>query len=288
MDSFTYSHLVDSDEIITNSATTNGDNAPDVSVSGPIEYSGTDFWRESNHEILDLRDGDIFFTRIAVFVRKPLVSAESQSQTLNRLAATLNIDDISTHFGCSLATDWNSLERMQDIKAKLAGSFSITDCVMHKKLSSDLMNPYNQRRRPRLASFAVQFEPYRLIICVFVVLASIMGVIAVIVFVVVPYVEQIAINYHDQLTRGLSSIDSTPRNSNENLAETCELTTESDWEQVSRYWRRSRVHEITLMDSEMSSGSSSSSTRRPLSSVYVISSNEDDIVCSQDLNSPKS
>lgn len=220
--------------------------------SSLIDYPGVDFWREVNHELAELAEGDQFYVRIAIIVE--LLADYTNFKT------TINIDDLSTHFGCALVSGEDEDE---DNKGTALfpvehenNRFKLSDyTAAARNASSRLLDYYNFVRRKRSNSTeAVKLEAHKLIICVVVVLTTIASLILIIVFIVVPWVERVAISYHDQLTAGLSGLGTTPGHSFDNTASVCELTTtDSDWEQISRQWRRSgnvlTDNEVTVLNS---------------------------------------
>lgn len=186
--------------------------SPRLRANEPIQLAGVDFWREANYELEGLEDGDIFFIRLAVI-------AELDPHFAKPFRATLNIDDLTTHLGCTRAFDGATREaisslalaqeapRLRDFfSSRPSEDWSLTDSN-HEPQSDgqtdrQVLNQHSRAHNRDL-------KPHKLIICVFAVLTGIMGIILVIVFIVVPYVEQITMNYHDQLTMGLSQLSIT-------------------------------------------------------------------------------
>lgn len=225
-----------------------------------IPLAGVDFWREVNVQLEELREGDIFFTRIALIVD---LNEDQPLGYPTPLGATLNIDDLSTHFGCQSIEEQPARWR----KYLNQSSLELDNFVYRLALDDSVIDwLFTGRRNRKLRALGPgarsdELEPKKLIICVFGVLLIIMSIILVIVFIIVPYVEQITMNYHDQLAMGLSQLSITtdflsyrdsqsfrPSATNAtnissmstSTLENCELTgTESDWEQLSRHWRHS-------------------------------------------------
>lgn len=193
-----------------------------------IEYPGVEFWREVNYELVGLEKGDLFYVRIAIIVETLGGDGSKWHRT------TINLDDLSTHFGCGLAAEEEKEEEkeLKNFLSQTKRTFRLTDYTGAQNKSSKILEYYNLVRRKRTSTGAVEFEPHKLIIGVIVVLSSIAGLILIIVYIVVPHVERIVINYHDQLTIGQST---------EIIVNACELTTteyiESEWEQISRGYR---------------------------------------------------
>lgn len=228
MDSFIFSQLLDSDNLIL------------ADRGSSIEYPGLDFWREVNYKLVDLKVGDIFYIRVAVIVEfdETTNSSTSTSSRGNQARrATLNIDDLSTHFGCSILND----QRMLNFTI---GQYLNESLHLNNYLKSNRLPPlyeYMPRKRRPMDSQSIQFEPHKLIICVMGAFFSVFGLILLIVYVVVPYVERFAMSYHDRLAARLSDFDSSTRGD----SGSCELTTEADWESLSRLWRRPNLFSST-------------------------------------------
>lgn len=220
-----------------------------------IEYPGVDFWREVNYELVGLSEGDLFYVKIAIIVEILGEDGFKKHKT------TINIDDLSTHFGCGFVEEDNIKHIISHCQAEQDNiSLKLSDYATNTNdSSSKLLEYYNLVRKKRANSGTVEFEPHKLIIGVVIVLSSIAGLILIIVYIVVPYVERVVISYHDQLTAGLSGIGSTPGQSHENVANACELTTtDSDWEQISRRWRRTNFNDNIMTDNEITVLESSS------------------------------
>lgn len=226
MDSFIFSQLLNSDNLIL------------ADRGNSIEYPGLDFWREVNYKLVDLKVGDIFYIRVAVIVEFNETTNSSRSRAGQARRATLNIDDLSTHFGCSLLND----QRMLNFTV---GQYLDESLHLNNYLKSNRLSPIYEympgKRRQINLTQSIQFEPHKLIIYVMGALFSVFGVILLIVYVVVPYVERFAMSYHDRLAARISDFDSSTRGD----SGSCELTTEADWESLSRLWRRPNLFSST-------------------------------------------
>lgn len=178
----------------------------------PVELAGADFWRELNYKLDDLLDdGEVFFVRIALVY----VSAANSHLERKPLSGSFNIDDLSLHFGCALADNLNKLRPMREYKQSLTGKFELSD-YLHATDSSGVVyyGPNNKRLLDddddaalgSLGSPHAQLEPHKLVLYVFGSLSVMLMVIVLIVFVIVPRVEQLTMSYHDQLAAGVSEI----------------------------------------------------------------------------------
>lgn len=245
IDSFTYSKFpsMETNEILIQ-----------LKKQNFIEMPGLDFWRELNIELADLKEAEMFYIRLAF-----IVESKREFLTDDDSKLTVNIDDLGTHFGCQQPKDLKDHQINGQQPSSLSSSFNLHDYLRpadsrqnanKKEAKPAPLSTYHRRRSKQTGACAIQFEPHKLIIYVFGVLAAILSLIMIIVFFVVPYVERMTISYHDRLAAGLEEINQVAnhRHSYQNslssatpnssfLVEACELTTESDWEQISRQWR---------------------------------------------------
>ena len=183
-----------------------------------IEFPGVDFWRELNVELADLSQGDVFFARLTLFVeyeKQLRVGPQTGSSKW-----TINIDDLSTDFGCAYA-NLNKLSRalelverspqssrnnfqlseldhfrLADYQPKhLVGSSSWQLANLHgKELESE-----SQQVPPQVQQ---NIEPQKLVAYVLFAFCSIAGSVITIVFVVVPCVERTLMSHEQRLQLG--------------------------------------------------------------------------------------
>lgn len=200
---------------------------------GFIEYPGVDFWREVNVNLVDLREGDTFQIRIAIIIEL------DDEHSGNVPKATINLDDLSTHFGCSLSEDeQTNSELAQSFEARLNRPMTLGE-FLGPPAGAIQLPP----RRLRLNNKPILVEPQTLVAYVFGVLMLIMGIIATIVFVLVPYVERATMNYQDRISLELNGAQEMPPpgghshhlGAQSSSVETRDFTSGSDWERVSRH-----------------------------------------------------
>jgi len=186
-------------------------------LSSSIEHMGIDFWRELNVKLSDLKVGDEFYIRIAFIVELNPSSTNLHHRT------TINIDDLSTHFGCfQNQSDYHSADWIRS--AYLNQSFD-QGLFLRRPAQIGPEQLGRPARRARIADSAVDFEPHHLILYVFIVLFAGVGSMLIIVFVLVPFAGQIIMDYHDRLAEGLSDVATKiSRDSTVSAEDTYELT----------------------------------------------------------------
>lgn len=212
IDSFLHSHTINVKQLVS-----------DGQQGRSIEYPGVDFWREANVKLVGLNEGDIFTARLIIRAEFDKFD-HSKEQKQDQLRVTINIDDMSTHFGCG-SLDQHKLARVKMSQMLLSNKdIQIFDPLhnsrnkqpppnqnypqtpaplfgvqQHKRHSNQQFNPDNP------ATNSAQIDPQKLIISVFGAVCVIIGLIAIIVFVLVPYVERVMMNYQEHIQLGMTA-----------------------------------------------------------------------------------
>lgn len=245
---------------------------------GKIEYSGVDYWRSVNIDLKDLNENDLFFVRILV-----IFNGENRPSRGPEGRATMNIDDLSTHLGCSIATSLGSddLSLFREFKRNQSnplifpeGSiFEATDKSFEQQLNLNhgQSNPEMTRTIDEDSTNGAK----KLITCVAVILAALIGLISMLVFIVVPFIERFTMRNIQGNMRDTRNMD--------NFADVCEMANGFDWLESSRSWRQSAPSELYQTTSTLEFNSNISSLN---SDSYRKRMNEADFFSNLNLAEP--
>lgn len=214
-----------------------------------IEYPGVDFWREVNVNIEELNENELFFIRILI-----LFDNTVEDSMLIHSRASINFDDLATHFGCSLAygLSANLTKLCQDFKLNTTNPLKSLESVASNRTACLGQGCPNQGlkhngemtssvERPDESPCDSPNETHKLITSVLLILLLLIGVITLLVFVVVPYIERFAINQQEQIIRDLRDMDT--------LTGIYETANGLGWIESSRDWRHSSPSDLFLTTS---------------------------------------